>query len=241
MEGLLLRNITAGYDKVAVLKHFDLKVMPKELLVLMGVSGAGKSTLLKTILGIVHPTHGSIFLHDHEITKLPIEQRKIGYVAQNYGLFPHLNVAENIAYGLQLTNVETKTQKKIVGELLEMIELKGYGHKSVLELSGGQQQLVALARALAVKPDLFLLDEPLSNIDQVTKFDVARDMKKLFDTLDIPIILVTHQYEDAEFFGASVAVMIDGEIKQRGTYKELVAHPKTHFIKRLLTPFSNLA
>ncbi len=239
MEGLILKNITAGYERLNVLKNFNLAISPKEVLVLMGLSGAGKSTLLKTILGIVKPSHGSIFLHGHDITHLPIEQRRIGYVAQNYGLFPHLTVEENISYGLRIANVDEKTQRKSVAEMLNLIELEGYGKKSVLELSGGQQQRIALARALAVKPDLFLLDEPLSNIDQVTKFDVARDMKKLFDTLDIPIILVTHQYEDAQFFGAQVAVMVHGEIQQRGSYDELVKHPKSHFIKKLLTPFSH--
>lgn len=237
MEGLLLRGITAGYENIVVIKDMDLEVTSKTTLVLMGVSGSGKTTLLKTILGIVKPSAGSIYLGDKNITHMPIEKRNIGYVSQNYGLFPHLTVGANVAYGLRMRGVPREDQVKIMHRMLEFVELKGYEHKSILELSGGQQQRVALARALAVKPDLFLLDEPLSNIDQATKFDVASDMKKLFDALSIPIILVTHQYEDAQFFGARVAVMVQGVIEQTGSYQEIISHPKTPFIKKLLVPF----
>src|SRR5262249_50438631 len=154
----------------------------------------------------------------------------IGYLSQNYGLFPHMTVAENILYGLRIRGISQNEQNSILENMLTIIEMKEYAQHNVLELSGGQQQRVGLARALAVKPALFLLDEPLSNIDQATKFDVAADMKKLFDTLNIPIILVTHQYEDAQFFNARVAVMVEGKIEQIGSYEEIIAHPKTPFI-----------
>lgn len=237
MEGLLLRNITAAYGDFKVIENLNLEVAPKEILVLMGVSGSGKTTLLKTILGILNPTIGEIVLHGKNITHLPIEQRNIGYLSQNYGLFPHLSVAGNIAYGLRIRGIDIKEQKRIVSQMLELVDLSGYEHRSISELSGGQQQRVGLGRALAVKPDLFLLDEPLSNIDQATKFDVAGDMKKLFDRLNIPIIFVTHQYEDAQFFSARVAIMIQGIIEQVGSYQEIIANPKTPFIKKLLVPF----
>jgi ABC-type Fe3+/spermidine/putrescine transport system ATPase subunit len=238
MEGLLLQNITAGYGDLTIIKDLNLNVDPKTILVLMGVSGSGKTTLLKTILGIIKPTSGSINLGNQDISNLPIEKRNIGYLSQNYGLFPHMTVAENIIYGLRIRGIAQDEQKKILDLMLTIIEMKEYEKRNVLELSGGQQQRVGLARALAVKPDLFLLDEPLSNIDQATKFDVAADMKKLFDTLNIPIILVTHQYEDAQFFNARVAVMVEGKIEQIGSYEEIIRNPKTPFIKKLLTPFA---
>src|SRR5204863_9991221 len=128
-------------------------------------------------------------------------------------------------------------QKKVVQQMLDLVELSEYADRKVTELSGGQQQCIGLARALAIKPDLFLLDEPLSNIDQSTKFDVATDMKELFDTLHIPIILVTHQYEDAQFFNAKIAVMIEGNIEQTGQYQDLIDHPKSVAVKKLLVPF----
>lgn len=238
MEGLLLQNLTAGYADYTVFKNLSLTVAPKTILVLMGTSGSGKTTLLKTILGIITPQTGTISCARKDLIKLPIEQRNIGYLSQNYSLFPHLTVGENIAYGLRIRGVPRDEQRAQVKNMLELIDLKGYENKAVAELSGGQQQRVGLARALAIKPDLFLLDEPLSNIDQATKFTVAQDMKKLFDTLNIPIILVTHQYEDALFFDAQIAIMIKGVIEQVGSYQELTTHPKNPFIKKLLTPFS---
>ncbi len=239
MACLLLQGITAGYENSVVIENLDLELNPGEILVLMGVSGSGKTTLLKTILGIINPISGSILLDNKDITRLPIEQRNIGYLPQQYGLFPHLCVADNISYGLRIRSVSGEEQRQIVVAMLKLVGLQGYENKSVLELSGGQQQRVGLARALAVKPNLFLLDEPLSNIDQVTKSGVAADMKKLFATLNIPIILVTHQYEDAQFFNAKVAVMVQGSIEQTGSYKDLVENPKTPFIKKLLTPFAD--
>jgi len=238
MEGLLLQNITVGYGDHIVIQHLNLTVDAQTTLVLMGVSGSGKTTLLKTILGIIQPSTGSILLQGNDITHLPIEQRNIGYLSQNYGLFPHMNVEDNITYGLRIRGSSKDEQKHVLENMLDLIELKGFEKRSVTELSGGQQQRVGLARALAVKPSLFLLDEPLSNIDQATKFDIARDMKKLFNELNIPIILVTHQYEDAQFFGAHVAIMIEGVIEQVGTYQEIIEQPKTPFIKKLLVPFA---
>lgn len=241
MEGLILKDLTAGYSGVAVLKELNLEVPPHTVCVLMGLSGSGKTTLLRTITGLMQPMHGSIFLAGKDITRVPIEQRGIGYLPQNYGLFPHLTVAGNIAYGLRIQGKSSNEQKDEVTRMLELIELSGYEDKDVRELSGGQQQRVALARALVVNPKLILSDEPLSNIDQATKFDVAAQLKKSFDTLQIPIILVTHQYEDAQFFGARVAIMVDGVIEQIGSYEELVSHPKTPFIKKLLVPFTKIS
>lgn len=203
----------------------------------MGPSGGGKTTLLLAILGIIPLKKGRIYLHGHEITHLSVEKRNIGYLPQDYGLFPHMNVVENITFGLKVRKVSKEETKKIAEEMLDLIDLKGYENRTVTQLSGGQKQRVGLARALAVNPNLLLLDEPLSSIDQVTKLEVAQQMKNLFRKLDIPIIIVTHNHEEALFLGEDLAIMIDGIIEQKGSTEEIVKNPKTSFIRKLLTPF----
>lgn len=237
MEGLVLQGITAGYNTKEILSNLNLSVAPGETLILMGMSGAGKTTLLRTILGLITLNKGAVSLHGQDISNVPLELRNIGYVPQNYGLFPHLSVFDNIAYGLRMRSIPRDEQTKRVENMLNKMELKGLEHQSVEELSGGQQQRVALARALVINPALLLLDEPLSNIDQATKLEGAIFLKELFATLHIPIIFVTHQYEDAQFLQGTVAILIDGVIEQIGSYQEILAAPKTPFIKKLLVPF----
>lgn len=240
MSGLSLQNIESGYDERLIVKNLSLNVEAKETLVLMGASGCGKSTLLLTILGIVKPSHGKIFLNDKEITNLPIELRNIGFLPQDYGLFPHLNVIENVSYGLRIRGMQKKEYELKANEMLELVELKNHKTRKIKDLSGGESQRVGLARALAIQPDLILLDEPLSNVDQVTKMDVAKQMKELFRKLEIPIILVTHNHEDALFLAENLAIMVDGKIEQIGSVTEVLKKPKSKFIKRLLTPFEEI-
>jgi iron(III) transport system ATP-binding protein len=236
MEGLFLQRITSGYKDKIILNNLSLSVMPKEPLILMGISGGGKTTLLKTIIGIIQPQQGTIVLNGRDITSLPIEDRKIGYLSQDYGLFPHLTVGDNIAYGPRINGASVKEQQTITKDLLGIMGLSGYENKAINDLSGGQRQRVALARALATKPDLLLLDEPLSSIDQVTKFDVATHLKTVFESLNIPIIFVTHQYEDARFLGGRLAIMDNGALLQVGEVQDVVNNPKNLFVKKLLTP-----
>jgi len=238
MKGLSIQNIESGYGIKSIIKDFSLEVGPEETLIIMGPSGSGKSTLLLTILGIITPKKGKIFLDDKDITAQPIEERNIGYLPQDYGLFPHLNVIENVSYGLRIRGIPKKERDVTAQEMLALIELQGYEKRRVQELSGGQRQRVGLARALAIKPDLLLLDEPLSNIDQVTKSDVAIQLKELFHKLEIPVILVTHNHEDALFLAERLAIVIDGRIEQIGSVDEIIKSPKTPFIKRLLMPFN---
>lgn len=237
MKGLRIDNLTAGYGEKTIITDLTLEVKEKETLILMGISGSGKTTLLLTILGINQPTHGKIVLDDKEINNIPIEERNIGYLPQDYGLFSHLNVIENVSYGLRVRGISKTEQQRIANEMLALVELKGHEKRRIQELSGGQRQRVGLARALAIKPKLLLLDEPLSNIDQITKFEVAINLKNLFAKLDIPIILVTHNHEDALFLSERLAIMIDGKIEQTGKVKDVMKHPKTPFIKKLLMPF----
>jgi ABC-type Fe3+/spermidine/putrescine transport system ATPase subunit len=241
MNTLLLQHVKAGYGNRVIVKDVSLEVRPKEAMVIMGPSGCGKTTLFLSILGIITPRHGRMLLNDQDIAALPIEQRNIGYLpqAKNYGLFPHLNVLDNVAYGLRVRGVDPREREKRAREVLELVELHGFAKRRVDELSGGQSQRIGLARALAIEPQLLLLDEPLSNVDQVTKFEVASELKKLFERIDIPVLLVTHGHEDAVFLGGQLAVMVEGKIEQVGTVKKVMQSPKTDLIKRLLRPFGD--
>lgn len=238
MIGLHINNITSGYNKKPIVRNCSLQVAPKETLVLMGPSGSGKSTLLLTILGGIVPFSGNIVLDDQDISLLEMEKRNIGYLPQDYGLFPHMNVEENVSFGLKVRGILKEVQNEIVEKMLHLVHLQGFEKRTIRELSGGERQRVGLARALAIGPKLLLLDEPLSNIDQVTKQEVALDLKELFHKLDIPIILVTHNTEDASFLAEKLAIMINGSIEQIGTLHEVRDHPRTDFIRRLIHPFA---
>ena len=238
MTELQIENLSSGYRGKSIIKKLSLEVPPLETMVMMGPSGSGKTTLLLTILGIIAPFEGKVFLNDKDISSLPIEDRNIGYLPQDYGLFPHMNVQENVAFGLKVRGVPRDIREKKAPKMLKLVNLSGFEKRKINELSGGERQRVGLARALAIDPSLLLLDEPLSNIDQVTKYEVANQLKQLFQKLKIPIILVTHNHEDAIFLADKLVILINGEIEQTGTLNEVLEHPKSEFIKRLLRPFS---
>lgn len=239
MKTLSIKNLTVGYGKKTVIQDLTLEAKEKETLVLMGVSGSGKTTLLLAILGIVPLTKGTVMLNGREIHRLPIEERSIGYLPQEYGLFPHLNVLENVSYGLRVRGLSAPERLHRSREMLDLVDLQGFEDRTIRELSGGQRQRVGLARALAIDPDLFLLDEPLSNIDQVTKLEVAAHLKNLFAKISIPILLVTHNHEDALFLAKKLAIMVEGKIAQSGDAAEVMRAPGTPFIARLLAPFAD--
>lgn len=236
--GLSLKGLDAGYGEKLVIKGLSLDVGADETLVIMGPSGCGKSTLLLSILGILKPQSGEIRLHDRDISDASIESRNIGYLPQDYGLFPHLGVLDNVAYGLRVRGVAPKEREAIARDMLSRVELNKHEKSRTQDHSGGERQRVGLARALAIKPSLLLLDEPLSNVDAVTKYDVASQMRKLFGELEIPIVLVTHNHEDALFLAARLAIMVDGKVEQEGPVKDVVSKPKTALIRRLLSPYA---
>lgn len=236
-SGLSIRELSSGYGDHIVVNDLSLDVGQGETLVMMGASGSGKSTLLLTILGILNPIHGKILVDEKEITHLAIEARNIGYLPQDYGLFPHLTVMDNVAYGLRVRGIKKDEYESRAEEMLSIVELSAHKYKKPKELSGGERQRVGLARALAIKPHLLLLDEPLSNVDQSTKLDVAKQMKKLFATLNIPVILVTHNHEDALFLAQRLAIMVEGKIEQEGEAQEVLKNPKSRLIRRLLMPY----
>jgi len=236
--GLRIEALSAGYGEGAVIQDLSLNVAEGETVILMGPSGSGKTTLLLALLGILPLMSGTVFLNGSDITQLPIEERGIGYLPQDYGLFPHMNVLDNIGFGLRVRKVTRGEREERAREMLHLVHLSGFERRKIRELSGGERQRVGLARALAVRPKLLLLDEPLSNVDQVTKGDVANELKELFGRLNIPILFVTHNHEDALFLAETIAILIAGRIEQVGKAEEILEHPKSVFIQRLLKPFS---
>ncbi len=199
---LKVKHLSKSYNGTSILNDLSLVVNDDEIVTIMGKSGSGKTTLLLCILGFVAADSGEILLDEHSIKNLPIEKRHIAYVPQDYGLFPHLSVAGNIAFGLLVQGVNKAIQEEKIQQLLEMVELpKARAQRSVSELSGGEKQRVALARALAIEPKLFLLDEPLSAIDVETKQTVGRGLRALIKKLRLPAIIITHDPADAKSLG----------------------------------------
>ncbi|MEM1990094.1 MAG: ABC transporter ATP-binding protein [Candidatus Bathyarchaeia archaeon] len=236
MRGLYVQNVSKSFNGVKALDGVELSVEQGEFMVIMGPSGCGKTTLLLVILGALKPDKGLIWMGDREISRLPIEERNIGYVPQDFGLFPHLNVYEDIAFGLRVKGYSKSEVDSKVKSLLRMVDLEGFELRKPRELSGGQRQRVALARALAINPSLLLLDEPLSNIDEATKSDVIANLKSLQRKTGVTTVCVTHNPEDAFKLGDRIAVMYLGKIIQCGKPKEILENPKNEVIKRLIAP-----
>lgn len=216
MPTLAIRNLTKSYNGKKILDELDLVADTNEIVAVMGKSGSGKTTLLLCLLGFVIPEAGEIFFDGQSQNPLPIEKRQIAYVPQDYGLFPHLTVQDNIAFGLAIRRQDADAQKEKVRELLEMVELPfEIGRRSVDELSGGEKQRVALARALAIQPKLFLLDEPLSAVDVETKISVGRELRALIKKLNLPAIIIVHDPADAKNIGDTLYYLSNGKLEKR--------------------------
>ncbi|MEM2320846.1 MAG: ABC transporter ATP-binding protein [Candidatus Bathyarchaeia archaeon] len=236
MKSLSVRGVSKHFGNVKALNGIDLFVEPSELMVVMGPSGCGKTTLLLVILGALRPDEGSIWINNEDITDVPIEERNIGYVPQDFGLFPHLNVYENIAFGLRVKGYPQSEINRKVKELLGAVGLNGLEKRRPMELSGGQKQRVALARALAINPSLLLLDEPLSNIDEMTKAEVMANLKGLRRKINITTLCVTHNPEDAFKLGDRIAIMYSGKIIQCGKPEEILEKPRNEIVKKIIAP-----
>ena len=222
---LEIRNLTAGYDQDVILRDFSLSVEEGEFLSLLGPSGCGKSTLLKTIAGIVPARCGSVLLDGQDITNLPIHKRGTTVLFQDMRLFPHKSVAENVAFPLKMQGVPKEERRKRAEELLQKVQLPGYGDRRPSELSGGQQQRVALARALAAKPKLLLLDEPFSALDENLREDMRALVLQLRLEFGMTVILVTHDREEALSMSDRVALMFGGKLIQIDTPKQVYTRP----------------
>ena len=224
---LMIENLNAGYDTGVVLENLSLSVAPGEFLSLLGPSGCGKSTLMKTIAGIVPAQSGRITLDGEDITHLPIHRRGTVIVFQDMRLFPHLSVAENVAFPLKMQGVPRQQRLRRAEALLEKVQMAGYGSRKPGALSGGQQQRVALARALAAQPKLLLLDEPFSALDENLREDMRNLVLSLQKEFDMTVILVTHDREEALSMSDRVAMMFGGRIVQTGTPRQVYRTPAT--------------
>ena len=217
-------------EEEAVLDNISLKISKGEFITLLGSSGCGKTTTLRIIAGLEQPDAGSVWLDGREVTGLEPNQRNVNTVFQNYALFPHMNVAENIGYGLKLKKVPKSEIRKKVSRMLELVQLEGYEKRKPSELSGGQKQRVAIARALVNNPKVLLLDEPLGALDLQLRRAMQIELKHLQKKLGITFIYITHDQEEAINMSDRIAVMKDGRIEQIGTPDEIYNHPKTSYV-----------
>ena len=239
-ELIRLANCTMAFDGEVVLDNINLYINDKEFLTLLGPSGCGKTTTLRIIGGFQEPTSGDIFFDGVRINHIPPHKRAINTVFQRYALFPHLNVFENIAFGLRIPKADPETKKKVklpekeiqerVMEMLQVVNLKGFEKRSVSSLSGGQQQRVAIARALVNRPKVLLLDEPLGALDLRLRKDMQSELKRIQQTMGITFIYVTHDQEEALAMSDTVVVMDEGKIQQIGTPEDIYNEPKNAFV-----------
>ena len=231
---LKIENISKIFEKGRGVKNISFQLEKGELVSFLGPSGCGKTTLLNIIGGFVKNDSGSIYLEDKDITECPPEKREIVTVFQNYALFPHMNVVENVKYGLKYRGYNKEEQIKLAKEYLKIVGLEGYEKNSVGELSGGQQQRVALARALVLQPKILLLDEPFSNLDAKLKIAMREEIKELQKRLGISMIFVTHDQEEALSISDRIVVMSNGEIVQIGKPEEIYYSPKNRYVAEFI-------
>lgn len=223
---LELRNITKEYDGKVVLKGISLNIHEGEFLTILGPSGCGKTTLLRIIAGFEQPNNGQLLFKGKDLIKIPIHKREINTIFQNYALFPHLNVFDNIAYGLKLRKVDREKIKKEVKKALDLVKLSGMEDKDVNDLSGGQKQRVAVARALVLNPKILLLDEPFAALDLKLRQQMQVELKKIQQEIDITFIFITHDQEEAFIMSDRVVVLNQGQIQQIGTPQDIYNEPE---------------
>ena len=225
-----LVDVCKEFDGVSVIDNMNLYVRKGEFVTFLGPSGCGKTTTLRMIAGFEMPTSGKILLNGQDISSLPPNQRPVNTVFQKYALFPHLNVFENVAFGLRIAKVPQKEVEQRVTEMLEIVSLKGFEKRKPDQLSGGQQQRVAIARALVNRPEVLLLDEPLGALDLRLRKDMQNELKRIQQQLGITFIYVTHDQEEALAMSDTVVVMDRGRIQQIGTPEDIYNEPKNAFV-----------
>ena len=225
-----IKNVTKKYDEFYALKDISLDITSGEFMTLLGPSGSGKTTLLMVLAGFTNPDYGSVKFGDEEVILKPPHLRGIGMVFQNYALFPHMTVEQNVGYPQKLRGVSKAETSRTVDEALETVKLGGLGHRRVDELSGGQRQRVALARAIVFKPKILLMDEPLSALDKKLREEMQIELRQLHDTLNMTTVYVTHDQKEALTMSDRITVINGGELMQLGTPNEIYEHPENGFI-----------
>jgi spermidine/putrescine transport system ATP-binding protein len=227
---IVIQDVCKEYDGELALDHFGLYIRRGEFLTLLGPSGCGKTTTLRILGGFEFPNSGRVWMEGRDITEMPPHKRKINTIFQRYALFPHMNVFDNIAFGLKIKK-KTKTEVDLkVGEMLELVGLAGYGKRNIEQLSGGQQQRVAIARALANEPQVLLLDEPLGALDLKLRKEMQIELKRIQQSLEITFIYVTHDQEEALTMSDTVVVMNRGVIQQIGSPQDIYNEPNNAFV-----------
>ncbi len=237
--GIRLQGVSKRFEhrvkgEVYAVREVSLEVRPGELLTLLGPSGCGKTTTLRMIAGFQQPDAGRILIGGQDVTDLMANQRNIGFVFQNYALFPHLSVHENVAYGLRVQKRPEADIARAVGEVLALVGLEGYGGQMPNQLSGGEQQRVALARAIVIRPRVLLFDEPLSNLDARLRVQMRGEIQRLQKALGITAVYVTHDQEEAMAISDRIAVMNQGVIVQDGTAETLYRSPSSEFVAQFI-------
>ena len=223
-------NVNKFYEDTHVLKNINFEIEKGKFYTLLGPSGCGKTTILRIIAGFTDVSNGKVTLNGEDVTKLPPNKRKVNTVFQDYALFPHMNVFENIAFGLHLKKTPENIIKEKVADALKMVQLSGYENREISQMSGGQQQRVAIARALVNEPEVLLLDEPLSALDLKLRTDMQYELRELQQRLGITFIFVTHDQEEALAMSDEIFVMSKGEIVQSGTPVDIYDEPINRFV-----------
>ncbi|AVT36841.1 ABC transporter ATP-binding protein [Plantactinospora sp. BB1] len=237
MIGVTLESVSkrfAGAGDAAAVDDVDLSVDAGEFFTLLGPSGCGKTTTLRMIAGFYFPTAGRIRFGTEDVTRKPPNKRDTGMVFQNYALFPHLSVAQNVGYGLKIRKVRGADARARIAEALDQVHLTGYGDRRIDQLSGGQQQRVALARALVIRPRTLLLDEPLSNLDAKLREETRTEIRRIQRDAGLTSIYVTHDQAEAMAMSDRIAVMESGRVRQVGTPQEIYHRPATTFVARFI-------
>jgi len=230
MAFLQINNVSKTFGATDAVKDFNLEIEKGELVSFLGPSGCGKTTTLRMVAGFETPTSGRIIINGDDITNTPPNQRDVGMVFQSYALFPNMTVSGNIGFGLKVAKKPAEEIKERVDEMLELINMLGYGDRYPYQLSGGQQQRVALARALALRPEVLLLDEPLSALDAKIRVSLRSEIRSIQQKLGITAVYVTHDQEEALSISDRVVVMYDGHMEQVGTPFEIYNFPQTAFV-----------
>lgn len=226
---LRLENLCKDYGQGMILHHLNLDIYPGEFLTLLGPSGCGKTTTLRMIAGLESVTEGRVWLEGRDITGLPPEKRPLNTVFQSYALFPHMNVFQNIAYGLKVRGIKKPEQKRRVEEALRLVRLSGYEKRMPAQLSGGQRQRVAIARAAVLRPKVLLLDEPLGALDLKLRQQMQTELKRMQQEMGITFLYITHDQEEALNMSTRIVILREGRVEQIGTPEEVYEHPQTLF------------